>query len=169
MSSDRAYLSRRAALIAGGASLGLSACGFTPIYGEGAAARGLNGRIAVAQIDGKMGFAARKRLTERLGPASAASHLLTVTLDVTSDGLGISQTNQITRYNLTGEASYEVRHMGSNTRVETGDARAFAAYSASASPFATRVAEEDARARLAVTLADQIVTRLAATSATWLS
>ena len=167
MSSDRARLTRRTALSLGGTSLAVAACGFTPIYGEGAAARALTGRIDVDQIDGKMGFAARKRLTERLGPATAATHLLSIRLDVTTDALAISQTNQISRYNLTGVARYAVRHLGSDTTVETGSARAFAAYSASASPFATRVAEEDARERLAITLADQIVTRIAATSESW--
>lgn len=145
----------------------LTGCGFAPIYGDGATARALTGRISVDQIDGKMGFAARKRLTERLGPADAPSHRLTIALDLTTDALAISQTNQISRYNLTGVARYRIRHLGSGSTVETGSARAFAAYSASASPFATRVAEEDARERLAVTLADQIVTRIAATSRSW--
>ena len=168
MSSDTNTISRRAALIGGGASLGLSACGFAPIYGDTAPARALDGRIAVSKIDGKMGFAACKRLTDRLGPATAATHQLTVTLDVTRDGLGISQTNQITRYNLTGTASYRVISLAAGVPVETGIARAFAAYSATASPFATRIAEEDAHTRLAISLADQIVTRVSATADRWL-
>ena len=44
---------------------------------------------------------------------------------------------------------------------------AFTAYSAVASPFATRTAEEDARRRLAVALAEQIAQRLALSANGW--
>ncbi len=146
----------------------LAACGFQPLYGPNTSAEQLSGRVAVSLIDGEMGFAARKRLTERIGATTAATHRLDVTLSVESDGLAISQTNQITRYNLTGTADFKVVGLQTGATVESGTSRAFAAYSAAASPFATRVAEEDARARLAVSLADQIVIRIAATSDRWL-
>lgn len=159
---------RRHVLLGMMASLPLvSACGFAPVYGDGSAARALTGTIAVEEIAGAMGFAARQRLTERLGPATAATHRLDVTIALDSDGLAISQTNQITRYNLTGTASYDLVDMATGVKVEAGTARAFAAYSATASPFATRVAERDARSRLAVSLADQIVIRIAASATRW--
>ena len=148
--------------------LALAACGFEPVYGPGSAASRLDGAITVAQIDGPMGFVARKRLTERLGTADRARFRVDVEIEVDSDGLAISQTNQITRYNLTGTATYNVVSLAAGLPVETGTARAFAAYSATASPFATRVAEKDARARLAVSLADQIASQIAATADRWL-
>ena len=169
-SSDtiQAGVSRRCAIgMIVGAGV-LSSCGFQPVFGPGTAASRMNGQINVADIDGKMGFAARKRLTARLGDANVVTHRLDVAIDVESDGLAISQTNQITRYNLTGVATYKVVNLAANTTVETGTARAFAAYSATASPLATRVAEEDARERLAISLADQIATRIAATADRWL-
>lgn len=163
-----ALVSRRAVVCLGAVVATLSSCGFSPIYGDGAPAQGLSGRIAVDEIAGKMGFTARKRLTERLGSAPDAGHRLAVAIDVQSDGLAISQTNQITRYNLTGTAAYRIISLSSGGTVEDGTARAFAAYSATASPFATRLAEEDARARLAISLADQIATQVAATASRWL-
>ena len=45
---------------------------------------------------------------------------------------------------------------------------AFAAYSATASAFATSVAERDAKVRLAHALADRIATRLSATAGDWI-
>lgn len=145
----------------------LAACGFTPLHGPDRAATAIDGRIAVALIDGEMGFEARTRLTERLGQAQRASHRLVVTLSVDSAGLAISQTNQITRYNLSGLASYRLIALAAETAVDTGTVRAFAAYSADDSAFATQVAERDARRRLAISLADQIATRLAATADRW--
>lgn len=155
---------RRAALgVLGGLGLAtiLAGCGFQPIYGTGAPATRLIGRVAVDDIDGLMGFEMRKRLNERLGTAAAPLYALNVALTVDDEGLAISQNNEITRYNLSGEASYALRALKTGREVHRGTVRAFAAHSATASPFATRVARRDARARLATSLADQITSRLA--------
>ena len=139
----------------------LAACGFRPIYGDTSRATALRGRIAVAPIDGLMGFEMRRRLTERLGATDSAAFRLAVTLDVASQGLAISEQNDISRYNLTGTASYTLTSTA-GTILQSARVRAFSAYSATNSPFATQVAEEDARARLATSLADRIVTRILA-------
>jgi len=124
----------------------------------------LAGRVLVDQIDGAMGYALRKRLTEQFGTSTTPRYGLAVTIDVASEGLAISEQADITRYNLTGTAAYVLRDLGSQAVPLRGDVRAFAAYSATSSPFAAQVAEEDARARLATTLADRIVTRLFASA-----
>jgi len=81
-------------------------------------------------------------------------------------GLGISSENEITRYTLTGTARYTLSPVGGGA-AQTASLRAFAAYSATASPYATRIADRDARARLAVSLADQIAARLEASAGEW--
>jgi LPS-assembly lipoprotein len=153
-------LSDRRAFIFLSATGALAACGFTPLYGDNTAANALEGQISVAQIDGRMGFALRKRLTDRLGAATDPAYSLKITLDVDSVGLSISEQNDITRYNLTGRANYVLRR--GNSLVDSATVRAFAAYSATNSPFATDAALIDARDRLATSLADRIVTRILA-------
>ena len=154
----------RAFGVASGA-LVLTACGFSPLYGPETAASRMTGQVSVDEIDGLMGFALRKRLTERLGTVTDPQYALSVTLDVSAEGLAISQDNEITRYNLTGTATYQLRDITVSTALATGTVRAFAAHSATASPVATRIAERDARARLATSLADQIASRLAVAAA----
>lgn len=146
----------------------LGGCGFQPLYGPDSSARDLDGRVAVAMIDGEMGFAFRERLTSNLGQATAATHEVVTELDVNQQGLAISDESNITRYNLTGLATYSVVSLGDRTTVSSGTARAFAAYSATASPVATRAAERDAHVRLARSLAEQVALEIAADAPVWL-
>ena len=68
-------------------------------------------------------------------------------------------------------ATYRLVPIAGGPPVAAGSVRTVTGYSAPASEassaFASRAAERDAEERLAVTLADQIVERLALTSATW--
>ena len=147
--------------------LTLAGCGFQPIYGTGTSASAARGQIDVAEIAGPMGFEMRRRLTERLGAATRAGYRLDATINTTSEGLAVTPTAEITRYNLTGTAAYVLRNSDGNA-VLTGDVRAFSAYSATDAPYATRIAERDARIRLATSLADQIATRISASADDWL-
>lgn len=161
------WLSNRRAFLKLIAATPLAGCGFTPLYGEGTAAQAARGKIDVAQIDGLMGFKLRQRLTTRLGPATAATHRLSVSIRTTSQKLAINQENEITRYSLTGVATFNLLEKTANTSVLKGNVRAFAAYSATASAYATSVAERDAHERLANSLAEQIATRVAADADRW--
>lgn len=160
---------RRAFLAAAGASLLTAGCGFTPLYGEGSPARAAQGRIAVDQIGGRIGFELKKRLTSRLGAPKNVSHRLGVQVSVSAAALAISDVNEITRYSLTGTANYALRDARGGTQVSTGSVRAFASYSATASTFATSSASVDAHERLAHSLAEQIATRLASSAGDWLT
>lgn len=159
---------RRHFLLTVGASL-LSACGFSPLYGEGTTARAANGRIAIDQINGRIGFQLKKRLSSRLGAPSNVTHRLNVNVKVNSTALAISDVNEITRYSLTGTATYVLTDSRDNVVADRGNVRAFASYSATASTFATSSASVDANERLANTLAEQIATRIAASADTWLT
>ena len=153
--------SRRAILLA---PLALGACGFTPIYGRGSAAEALHGKVALGVIDSRLTFEFNEQLENRLGRASAPLFQLDVTLSVESQGLAITQDNAITRYNLTGIASFTLTRISDDEVVLEDRLRAFTAYSATASAYATHVSERDANRRLAVSLADQIATRLASSA-----
>ena len=145
----------------------LAACGFTPLYSENSPASAMNGRIALDIERSRMGFAMRERLESRLGVAQIPEYRLTIVLSVKSEDTVIQRDNSITRYTLRSFADYTLTQ-GDKT-VLRDQVQAVTAYNATASPFATDAAERDARQRLAFTLADQIVTRLASSAGDWLT
>ena len=146
----------------------LSACGFTPIYGEGSAAEQMHGRIALGSFEGLTGFQMREQLETRLGVATTATHVLDVALKVDREGVAITPDGSITRYNLSATAIFTVTQLGGSI-VFQDSVTAFTAYNATASAYATRIAEKDAYRRIAVTVADKIVTRLATSAEVWLT
>jgi len=153
--------SRRAILLA---PLALAACGFKPIYGRGSAAEALNGKIALGAVDDRLSFEFFEQLENRLGRAELPVFQLDVNLTVETKGLAITQDNAITRYNLTGIASFTLTHIERDEVVLQDKLRAFTAYSATANAYATFISERDAKRRLAVSLADQIATRIASSA-----
>lgn len=150
------------------APLALSACGFTPIYSEGSAAEHMHGRIALGDFTGLDGFQMREQLEARLGTATAATHRLDVVLDVVSVGVAITQDGSITRYNLSGTALFTITQLAGGV-VFQDTVSAFTAYNATASSYATRIAEQDANRRMAATIAGKIVTRLSTSAEGWLT
>ena len=147
--------------------LALAACGFAPVYGPNGPARGLQGKIRVADPADKNAFDLVERLEERLGRPSTDSFDLTYTIKTEPFGVGITPDNAITRYNLTGKIDWQLTDRASGTRVTGGTVDSFTSYSATGSTVAGLAAEEDAYLRLMRLLADQIVSRLLATSGAW--
>ena len=165
------WWSDRRAVLAGLAAAALAGCGFTPLYGEGAPATKMAGRVEVSIIEGEPGFTMRERLTERLGPATAAAYRLDVTLKLTRNGVALTQQNVTTRFDVIGTAEYTLVPLAGGTPVASGSVRTITGYSApeseTASAFASRAAERDAERRLAVVLADRILQRLALGADGW--
>jgi len=159
----------RRALFAATASL--AACGFTPLYAPGAPASRMAGRVEVGLVDGGPGFALRERLTGALGPATAPTHRLDVDLDLSRTGVALTQQNITTRYEVVGTARYALVPLAGGPPAASGTVRTITGYSAPESPgasaFAAQAAFDDAEARLAVTLADQILQRLALSATSW--
>ena len=148
-----------------------AACGFTPLYGERTPAAAMTGKVVVAELDGAPGFAMRERLTARLGTPTAPAYRLETTLALTRAGVALTQENVTTRYDVAGVATYRLVPLAGGPPVASGMVRTVTGYSAPAeeagSLFASRAAERDAEHRLALTLADQIVERLALTAGAW--
>jgi LPS-assembly lipoprotein len=147
--------------------LALAACGFAPAYGPGGTASGLQGRIRVADPTEKRGFDLVERLEERLGRPDAAEFDLTHSIVTDAVGLGFTAEDAITRYHLTGHVDWSLVSRATGKRVTGGRVQSFTAYSATGSTVAGLAAEQDASYRLMRILADQIVTRLIATSGSW--
>ncbi len=151
--------SRRQFLVVAGASA-LPACGFTPVYGPTGQAGRLLGQIALPAPRTEDMFSFVQRFEERLGRAPAgAPYMLDLVLETSQQDLGRTSAGEITRYRVTGQANYtllgeaEVELLSSQTAAFTG-------YSATGSSVATLAGERDARDRLMIILADQVVDAL---------
>ena len=149
------------------AALPVAACGFAPAYGPGGAASGLQGRIRVDDPSDKNGFDLVERLEERLGRPEAPRYALSFAIVTKPIGVGITPENAIRRYNLTGSIDWGLTDIATGTRLSGGRVNSFTSYSATGSTVAGLAAEQDAAMCLMRLLADQIVTRLIATSAQW--
>lgn len=158
---------RRKVLTALILSIALGGCGFSPIYGTDTAASSLNGTIEVTAGKGRQFFEMRERIVERFGFASDPQYKLIFTYKVNSTGLAVSSSAEITRYNLDGVSDFTLTDIATGKAVLSGTVKSSTAYSATSATYPTRAAEQDARSRIAVTLADQIVTRVSATASQW--
>ena len=156
---------RRSILLA---PLVLAACGFTPAYGPGGPAAGINGTIRAADPTDKNAFDLVARLDQRLGRPNADRYDLSYTITTQPVGVGITPDNAITRYNLKGAVDWMLTDRGTGLRRAGGKVESFTSYSATGSTVAGLAAEEDAATRLMRILADQIGARLIASSSDWL-
>ncbi|MEO1679149.1 MAG: LPS assembly lipoprotein LptE [Pseudomonadota bacterium] len=146
---------------------GLAACGFEPAYAPGGAATELRGQILPDAPDSAIEFAFASRLEDRLGRAEVGAFTLGYEIDTLVDGLAITPDQETLRFNLVGRADFTVRNMSDGAVLTSGAVENFVSYSAIGTTVATRASETDAQERLAVILADQIVSRLVATAASW--
>ena len=153
------------------AALASAGCGFEPLYDEASPASRMAGSVAVDVIDGEPGYVLRERLTQRLGSSDAPSHVLSVDLDFDTAGVALTSENVTTRLNVIGTATFVLRPTDPSGAQLADEVAAITGFSApdseATSAFATSAAERDAELRLARTLADRIVARLALTAPEW--
>lgn len=149
---------RRAALIGLAA---LAGCGFVPVYGPGGAGQALLGSVAVDVPQTVDGFRLRQAVEDRLGPVARPAYRLTLSYDVIEAANAITPDGTASRMNLTGTVRYILRAEGGETALTMGQVDSFISYTTTGTTVATRAAADDARLRLAVALADQLLARLA--------
>ena len=149
------------------AALPLAACGFTPAYAPGGPAAGLLDRVLVDAPTDKNGFDLVERLEERLGRTGAPKYRISYTIATTVEGQGITTTNAVTRFRISGTIDFALIDNVTDAVLSRGTVGSFTSYSASGTPVSTVSSEADANTRLMRLLADQIVTRLIATSGQW--
>lgn len=148
------------------ATLVLCACGFTPLYATHTASGPLSADLAAIRIEpipDRLGQYVRNNLVDLLNGGfepGAPAYRLAVRLSEDREGLAIERDTSITRYNYTLMAFYELRD-AEGVIVESGKARAIAAYNVVESQFATLSAEKDAEMRAAREVAETIRLRLA--------
>ncbi len=137
----------------------LAACGFTPVYAPGGTGALLRGQVTVQDPNTRESFLLVQELENRLGRGSG-KYGLAFDLTVTEEGLGITRTGDITRFNVVGDVNYALFDFATETVIFSGTTNSFTGYSATGDTVETLAAERDARERLMVILADQITTEL---------
>lgn len=146
------------------AFVAVAGCGFTPVYAPGGAALALRDSVGVVAADTPFDYRLRTALEDRLGLAGSPVYTLTVETEVDEIEAAITPDGSITRFNLPGEAIWVLSDAATGAELATGAVDSFTAYSTTGTTVATRTAEQDARDRLAITLADLIVARLVVVS-----
>jgi LPS-assembly lipoprotein len=155
----------RVALVAT-VAFALAGCGFKPLYAVGTTPDGMRsyfGQVFVEPIAGRQGVHLRNQLLDAMTPSgtpSGAAYNLNVQLSDVKEGLAIQENTQITRYNYTLTARYELRDAVSGEVLDKGMARAIAAYNVVDSQFGTQSAERDAQDRAAREVGEDIRLRL---------
>ena len=153
----------RVALLAA-AALALASCGLRPVYGGGSGGQvaAMLSSVAVAPIEGRVGWLVFNDLKERLaaGEQAQARFRLDVELDDTIVGLGIRGDRAVTRERRTLRARYRLTDAATGETVLDATAGAEAGIDVVSSDYATLAAEQTAAERLSEQVADQIVSRL---------
>ena len=156
---------RRAVLLGLLAVSGLAACGLSPVYGPGGGGGKLFGKVRPRDPDTPLDFVFNRRLAERLGPEDAAVYDLDYQINAGVVAQAITPDEVTPRYSLNGTADFALT--GPDGAVITrGRVSSFTSYSTTGTTISTLAAEGDARERLALMLADQVVTRLLAAART---
>ncbi|MBB4640764.1 LPS-assembly lipoprotein [Rhizorhapis suberifaciens] len=143
----------------------LSGCGLRPLYSggsQGAVAQTLRD-IEVAPVEGKAGWLVRNAINDRLAAAdgSAPRYRLVIKLDDDIEGFGVRADDTVTRERRTLRARYQLVEIGRDAVVLDATAGSDAGIDVTSSEYATIAAENTALERLAQTVADQIISRLA--------
>ncbi|WP_373945826.1 LPS assembly lipoprotein LptE [Paracoccus marcusii] len=152
---------RRAVLLGLLAVSGLAACGLSPVYGPGGGGGKLFGKVRPRDPDTPLDFVFNRRLAERLGPEDTAVYDLDYRISAGVVAQAITPDEVTTRYSLNGTADFALTGPGGAV-ITQGRVSSFTSYSTTGTTISTLAAEGDARERLALMLADQVVTRLLA-------
>lgn len=143
--------------------LALAGCGFTPVLGIGGGAASLQNAVQLDEPGNRFDFVMSQRIADRLGRPDTPRYSLTIAPVIDVDPAAFTPDRKILRYTINGTATFRLTELATGTVTE-GLVRSLTVYSATGTTVATLSAEEDARDRLAVLLADQIVSRLIATA-----
>jgi LPS-assembly lipoprotein len=148
----------------------LAACGFQPLYGDTSAGNNIGAMLSTVYVEqippDRVGYELRNDLLDRLNangnPTEARYHLRLYLIEK-EDPVVFQPNTNITRYNYTLTAHYDLMPAAGTDAVKSGDVTAFAAYNVAAAPYlyATVTAQRDAKNRAANEIAERVKTELA--------
>ena len=164
-----------AALAVCGVSLALAGCGFRPLYGKignGPGAQAVFSAVYVAPIQLEdAGYELRNDLLDALQakpePAGAlydlriTAHDKNAPIAIQNEQVGLLKEVEITRYNYTLTADYQLVERTTQKVLTKGTESSLSAYDVVANPYSTQIAKEDAQARTAQDIAQQLRIRIA--------
>lgn len=147
-------------------ALGLSACGFTPLYGPQSVSKGLSA-IEVVAPPGRAGYLVREKLDDAFARDVNVlpSHRLVYALNEQRFARGVRVDNVANRYELSLTASWQLVDSKTGLAVRSGTTSAAVTYDSADQPYASIAAQQDSQERAATELARRIQLELA----TWLA
>jgi LPS-assembly lipoprotein len=170
-------MTRRGALRGGMGllAIGLGGCGFRPLYGGNGAVGASDDPAIAAELSAvrvpvipeRFGQLLRRGLQQRLGTGvsgpSAARWELRVGPSLQSEGIGFLRDGAATRVRYLATANWQLLRLSPNQEVvASGFERALDAFNVPSNQFfASDVSRDAAERRLAETLAEEVVTRVA--------
>lgn len=137
-------------------ALGLSGCGFTPLYGDAGVGSGLS-RIAISTPDTRLGYRLREQLDDALDHDSAHPPLwrLETVVEQSRQPLGRRIDDTATRYEMTVRGAWTLTPVTGGTPVG-GVEVVTTTYAAADQPYAAIAAQQDGEDRAAAILARRI-------------
>ncbi len=148
------------------ASLALSSCGFTPLYGAQSVTSGLSA-IEVVASPGRSGYLLREKLDDAFARDVNVlpSHRLIYTLSEQRYARGVRVDNVANRYELSLTAYWHLMDTKTGKSVYSGVTSAAVTYDSADQPYASIAAQQDSQERAATELARRIQLDLA----TWMA
>ncbi len=147
-------------------SLGMSACGFTPLYGRPGVESGLSGIETIA-AEGRGGYLLREQLDDALAhrQGTAAAYKLTLAVNEQRFARGVRLDNVANRYELRMSVNWRLLDARTGSEVHKGYTEASVTYDSADQPYAAIAAQQDGQERAAAEVARKIQLDLA----TWLA
>ncbi|WP_417481232.1 LPS assembly lipoprotein LptE [Maricaulis sp.] len=140
---------------------GLSACGFTPMYGTNGVAAGLSD-IRVETGRERVDYRLQEALLDGMGARSAdGPYTLRATTTVTSTPFGVGADAIASRYAVSVRVRWQLYREGGLDPVTSGVVNSSASYDVPAGVYGALTSETDAEDRALNLAADRIITQLA--------
>ena len=149
------------------AVVGLSGCGFTPLYASSGVSSNLS-TIQVVAPEGRAGYLIRGHIEDALGRNLNATptYRMALQLGEARYPRGVRIDNVATRYEYVLTANYQLSALPSGAAVKRGSVRVELTYDSADQPYASIAAQQDAQERAAEEAARRIQLELAAWLAT---
>ncbi len=147
-------------------TLGLSACGFTPLYGRPGVEGGLTSIEPVA-AEGRAGYLLREQLDDALAhrQGTTPTYKLLYAIDEKRFARGVRLDNVANRYELQMTVKWRLVDAKTSTEVHKGVTAVSVTYDSADQPYAAIAAQQDGQERAATEAARKIQLDLA----TWLA
>ena len=145
-------------------------CGFKPLHSQLNNRDNITGILKIPHLDGQEGFYLREQLIRQLGEPTLGLYTLELTLKTDKINEVITTSNEITSYRLVMISHYSVKNSDGHIVLPSQKSVVRTGFSSArnSSGYATQIAEEAAKKRLAIKIGNDISTRLRILSEKWL-